>query len=269
MDKIVLVTGSTDGIGKQTALELAKRGYHVIIHGRKESRCIQTRDEILFNFKDAKLDYITGDFALFDSVRIMAEEIKMKYDRIDVLINNAGVFMSERVITPDGFETTFQVNHLSPFLLTNLIFPFIEKSEDGRVVTVSSIAHKWAKFDFDNLNGEKEFDGQNAYSISKFANILFAYKLHRMRDGKPTSNALHPGVIGTKLLYAGWGMGGDTLENGAKTSVWLASSDEVKGVSGKYFVNMHEEKSTALTYDENLQDDFWQYCVESVNLDET
>jgi NAD(P)-dependent dehydrogenase (short-subunit alcohol dehydrogenase family) len=266
MKKTVLVTGSTDGIGKQTALELAKRGFHVIVHGRKEAKCVRTRDEILYNVNNAELDYVVADFASFDSVRILFEEIKMKYDKLDVLVNNAGVFMNERVITADGFEATFQINHLSPFLLTNLLFPLIEKSDDGRIVNVSSIAHKWAKLDFDNLNGEKGYDGQNAYSISKLANILFTYKLHRMTKGKPAVNALHPGVIGTKLLYAGWGMGGDSLENGAKTSVYLASSEEVKGVSGKYFVNMKEEKSSPITYDENLQDEFWQYCVKSVNL---
>jgi len=266
MTRIALVTGSTDGIGKQTALELAKRGFHVIIHGRNEQKCIRTRDEILYNVNDAKLDYITADFALFDSVRIMAEELKMKYDKIDVLINNAGVYMGDRVITADGFETTFQVNHLSPFLLTNLIFPFIEKAEDGRIVNVSSVAHKWAKMDFGNLNGEKEFDGQNAYSVSKLANILFTYKLHRLRNGKPAVNALHPGVIGTKLLYAGWGMGGDSLENGAKTSVYLATSDKVKNVSGKYFVNEHEEESSSLSYNEDLQDELWEHSLELVNL---
>ena len=266
MKKTALVTGSTDGIGKQTALELAKRNFHVIVHGRKEAKCVRTRDEIIYNVNDAEIDYVTGDFTSFRSVRVMAEELKMKYDRIDVLVNNAGVFMNERVMTEDGFETTFQVNHLSPFLLTNLLMPFIEQSDDGRIVNVSSIAHKWAKVDFDNLNGEKEYDGQNAYSISKLANILFTYKLHRMLNGKPAVNALHPGVIGTKLLYAGWGMGGDSLENGAKTSVYLASFDEVKGVSGKYFVNMKEEKSSPISYDESLQDEFWQYSVDSVNI---
>ncbi len=266
MKKIALVTGSTDGIGKQTALELAKRGFHVIIHGRNEGKCVRTRDEILYNVNDAVLDYVVADFASFRAVRVMTEEIKMKYDKIDVLINNAGIYMSERVLTEDGFETTFQVNHLSPFLLTNILFPFIEKSDDGRIVNVSSMAHQWGKIDFENLNGEKEYDGQNAYSVSKLANILTTYKLHRMTKGKPSVNALHPGVIATKLLYAGWGMGGDSLENGAKTSVYLAASDEVKGVSGKYFVNMREEKSAPITYDESLQDEFWQYCVDSVNL---
>lgn len=266
MKKTVLVTGSTDGIGKQTALELAKRNFHVIVHGRKEAKCVRTKDEIIYNVNDAAVDYVVGDFVSFRSVRVMVEELKMKYDKIDVLLNNAGVYMSERVITEDGFETTFQVNHLSPFLLTNLLLPFIEKSEDGRIVNVSSMAHQWGKIDFENLNGEKEYDGQNAYSVSKLANILFTYKLHRILGGSPTVNALHPGVIGTKLLYAGWGMGGDSLENGAKTSVYLASSDEVKGVSGKYFVNMKEEKSAPISYDEKLQDEFWQYCVKSVNL---
>jgi retinol dehydrogenase-12 len=167
MSRIALVTGSTDGIGKQTALELAKKGFHVIIHGRKEGKCIRTRDEILFNVNEAKLDYVVADFASFDSVRILHEEIKMKYDKIDVLVNNAGVYMGKKVITADGFETTFQVNHLSPFLLTNLLLPFIEKSDDGRIVNVSSMAHQWGKIDYENLNGEIEYDGQNAYSVSK------------------------------------------------------------------------------------------------------
>ncbi|MCB2221709.1 MAG: SDR family oxidoreductase [Bacteroidetes bacterium] len=265
-DKIVLVTGSTDGIGKQTAIDLCRLRAKVIVHGRNEQKAKETMEDIARQTGNQNLDYVKADLASMDQIRNMAEEIKSKYDRIDVLINNAGVFMNRRELSQDGFEMTFAVNHISYFLLTGLLLDLIKKSDYARIVNVASMAHA-SSLDFDNLNGEKYFEGYDAYSRSKLCNILFTYKLARMLKGTHvTINALHPGVISTKLLHKGFGGGGSTLSQGSETSVFLATSCEVGEISGKYFSNSRMVNSSKVSYDVSIQDELWNKCEEYIKM---
>ncbi len=188
----------------------------------------------------------------------MAEDINQRYSKIDVLINNAGVFKTERELSEDGFEMTIAINHLSYFLLSNLILDLIKNSEYKRIVNVASQAHG-NDLDFDNMQGEKYYEGYDAYARSKLCNIMFTYTLSRKLEGTGiTANVLHPGVISTKLLHEGFGMGGAPIDSGSKTSVYLASSDEVKNVSGKYFVNKIESNSSQISYNIEVQEQLWE-----------
>ncbi|MEW6194331.1 MAG: SDR family oxidoreductase [Bacteroidota bacterium] len=265
--KVVLITGATDGIGRQTALELAQIGHHVIIHGRNKERVQQTLNEIQLTTNNHQLSALVCDLASLKAVRKLAEEIKSKFDRLDVLINNAGIYMKKYVLTEDGFETTFAVNHLAHFLLTNLLLDLIKKSDEGRIINVSSIAHTRANFDFENLNGKKYFDPYGAYSLSKLANLLFTKELsYRLPGTDVTVNALHPGVINTKLLKAGFNIEGASVKNGAETPVYLAVSDDVKNRSGAYFVDKQITRYSKIADDKNLTKKFWELSETMVGL---
>ncbi len=256
--KTILITGSTDGIGKQTALELAQKGNRIIIHGRNVERCIEVRNHIRAISGNKFVDFIAADLSSMEAVRIMAEEIKTNYKRLDVLINNAGVFERKRKITVDGLERTFAVNHLSVFLLTASLMNLLIYSAPARIITVSSMAHAF-EIDFNNLQGEKHYDGHEAYGRSKLCNILFTFELAgRLEHKSVTANCLHPGVISTKLLRAGWGLGGASLESGAQTSVYLAEAEELEDVSGKYFSNKRESKPAAICYNPEVRQKLWE-----------
>jgi NAD(P)-dependent dehydrogenase (short-subunit alcohol dehydrogenase family) len=257
---IVLVTGSTDGIGKQAALELARRGATVLVHGRNEQRVRDTVEELRTASGDDSADGFVADLSSLKEVDRLAREIKSKHSRLHVLLNNAGVFMKERVVTPDGYEMTFAVNHLAPFLLTCELLDLLKKGAPSRVITVSSVAHQRGQLDFDNLQGQKHFDGYGAYALSKLANVLFTYELaERLRGTGVTANCLHPGVIGTKLLRTGFNIDGQhTLEQGAATSVYLASAPEVADTTGMYFVNKQPRESAAMTRERELQKKLWE-----------
>lgn len=261
--KIVLVTGSTDGIGQQTALELARMGAHVLVHGRSEQRAAAVRDEIRRLSDNPHVDAIAADLAALRHMRQLANTLRQRYDRLDVLINNAGVFMNERRLTEDGLEMTFAVNHLAPFLLTQLLMDSLQAAHDARIITVSSVAHQRATVDFDDLQGERQFDGYRAYALSKLGNILFTYELaERLAGTGITANCLHPGVITTKLLQTGFNMSGASLQQGAATSVYLASSQEVANVTGTYFVDKRPTPSAPLTHDRELRQRFWRVSEE-------
>ncbi len=265
--KIVLITGATDGIGKQTAFELAKQGATVLLHGRNSKRLIDTMNDCRKKVLHPKLDFFNADFASLNAIRRMVVDLEQKYDRLDVLINNAGVFMKSRELSHDGYEMTFAVNHLAHFFLTHLCLPLLKASPSARVITVSSIAHMRATLDFENLQGEKKFDGYDAYSRSKLANVLFAVELaERMKGSKLTSNALHPGVIATKLLEAGFAMKGASLAEGAETSVYLASSPEVEGVTGKYFVKKRPQPYNPIVDNADLRKRFWEHSCRLVGI---
>ncbi len=265
--KTILVTGSTDGIGKQTALELAGMGAQVILHGRSEQRCRATLDEIQQATGNKLLRFYAADFASLRQVREMATAVQRDHNRLDVLVNNAGVYMHERVLTDDGLEMTFAVNHLAHFLLTNLLLPVLKNSPAARIVTVASSAHEKRQVDFDNLQGEKHFDGFKAYLLSKLGNILFTYELaQRLQGSAVTANCLHPGVVDTKMQRMSFNLGGVSVAEGAETSIFLASSPAVEGVSGKYFVSKKEAESAPLTYDTVIQKSFWQVSEQLAGL---
>ncbi len=265
-DKIILVTGSTDGIGKQTALELAEMGTAVMIHGRSFKRCKNAADEIKKSTGNNKIEYYVADFSSLEQVRSLVEEIRKNHKCLDVLINNAGVIVPRRELTEDGFEMTFQVNHLAAFLLTFLLLDLLKAGTKSRIVNVSSMAHS-DYIDFSNLQGEKKYDSFDAYELSKLCNICFTYKLAEiLHDSGITVNCLHPGVIATKLLQAAFPGSGRPVSEGSKTSVYLASAPEVENATGKYFVNKHNTKTSSISYDKKIREKLWKICEELTGI---
>ncbi|HUS74374.1 MAG TPA: SDR family oxidoreductase [Methanothrix sp.] len=267
--KVVLITGSTDGIGKATALELARRGATVLLHGRN----LQKAEAVLHDLRritgSDRLHFYLADFSSLDQVRRLAAQVQEEHDRLHLLINNAGTFEPKRKITEDGLETTFSVNYLAPFLLTCDMLDLLKASEPSRIINVASIAHWNGAMDWDNLQGEKSYQGFAAYVLSKLSLILFTYSLaERLQGTSVTANCLHPGVIKTKLLRAGFGdYPGDTPERGARTSVYLASSPEVEGISGQYFEECKAVCSSPVSYDQKLKEKLWRISKELSGLD--
>ncbi len=213
---------------------------------------------------DSGVETVVGDFSSLDSVRRLAREILDRFERLDVLINNAGVATRNRELSVDGFELIFAVNHLAPFLLTNLLLPLIRRSAPSRIINVSSMTHAYANLDLQDLQGEQNFEAYAAYCRSKLANILFTKELARRLDGSGvTVNALHPGVVDTKLLRVSFS-GGSPAAAGAKTSVYLAVSPEVEGVSGGYFVSQRQASTSAAAEDAVLARKLWAKSAELV-----
>lgn len=257
-NKVILVTGSSDGIGRQTAIDLAAMGARVIVHGRDPKRTRNAVEKVISASGSQAVEPVTGDLSSFGAIHEMSAELHRRHSRIDVLVNNAGVYMNQRQISKGGMELTFMVNHLSYYLLTGLLLDLVRQSPYARIVNVASQAHA-SGLDFDNLQGEKYYEGYDAYARSKLCNILFTYRLAGMLEsGHVTANVLHPGVISTKLLHEGWGSGGAGAREGSKTSVYLAASEEVEGVSGQYFSNRRMVRSSAISYDREVQDRLWQ-----------
>ena len=263
-DKIILITGSTEGIGKQTAIDLAAMGATIIVHGRNEEKAQKAWQEVLKHSGGNNVHYTVADLSSLEEIRKMAEDIHLRFPKIDILINNAGVYKNKRELSKDGFEMTFAVNHLAHFLLTGLLMDLIKKSESRRIINVASQAHA-SHLDFGNLQGEKHYEGYDAYSRSKLCNILFTYSLAQNLNGTGVSvNALHPGVIRTKLLRDGWGFGGAPVETGSKTSVYLAVSKDVENTTGAYFINNRISNPAAITHDISVQLQLWRISEEMV-----
>lgn len=264
MNKTVLITGATDGIGKQTANEMANSGYQLILHGRNDDTVKRTVNEISQQSGNKHIAGLEADLASLDEVKQLAEQVRQQYDTLDILINNAGIYQDRREMTGDGFEKTFQVNYLSHFLLTNKLLKLLKKRDDSRIVNVASMVHSTA-IDFDNLQGEQRFDGSEAYGLSKLCNVLFTYKLARILDDTSvTVNCLHPGVIDTKLLRKNWpGIGGPVKE-GAENILFVATHPSLEEVSGKYFVNKMPQSSATASYEHDKQDRLWKISHEMV-----
>ena len=258
-DKVVLITGSTDGIGRHAALELAALGATVLVHGRDAARGQNVVEEIRKATGNQNVELLIADLASQQQVRRLASDVLSRHDNLHVLINNAGVFLNDRRLTADGLEMTFAVNHLASFLLTNLLLDLLKKSAPARIITVSSVMHTQAKLDFSNLQSEKRFGGYSSYAVSKLANVLFAYELaERLGGTGVTSNCLHPGVIGTKLLRASFTVGGASTADGADTLIYLATSPDVQATSGKYYQEKKETPSSPPTYDLELWKKMWE-----------
>ena len=264
--KTVLITGSTDGIGKASAEELARLGAKVIVHGRSSDRCASVAEEIHQLTGNHAVGWVAADLASLNEVTAMADQIRTRYGQLQVLVNNAGVYMEKHILTENGHEMTLAVNYLSHFLLTNLLIKRLKANAPSRIINVASVAHTRGHIEFDNLQGGKDFSPYDAYALSKLANVLFTVELaERLKDSGMTVNCLHPGVIGTKLLRAGFPqLSGATAQEGAKTVVYLASSADVSGVTGKYFSNMREEKPSTYTRDAKLRERFWRVSEELV-----
>jgi NAD(P)-dependent dehydrogenase (short-subunit alcohol dehydrogenase family) len=258
--KTILVTGATDGIGKQTAWVLARTGASVLIHGRDQQKTIQVLDELTRDTCNGNLALYIADYSSLSGVRRMADEIKREQKQLHVLINNAGSFFKERQLNADGLEMTFVVNHLAPFLLTRLLLELLQASAPARVVTVASNAHRNLKeIDWDNLQGEKSYNPFDAYALSKLASICVMQELAARMEGMGvTINTLHPGVIDTKLMRMSYNVKGAGVQEGAETSVFLATAPEVEGVTGKYFSHKVEKPVSDLAQDPQVRRRFWE-----------
>jgi len=282
--KIVLITGATAGIGKATAEALAQKNWHIILHGRSEQRCQALAAELCQAYPQAKVDYLVADFSSLKSVRNMSQQVKQNYSHLDVLINNAGSFFMNRQVSQDGFELTLAVNHLAPFLLTTELLNTLKASQAARIVNVSSGAHAGVALNFDDLQLERRFAGFQAYGGSKLMNIYFTYELHRrlqadnLAGNQVCVNVLHPGFVATEFAKNNGGIFRFAMElmkklhignpkspaKGAETSVFLASSDSVAGVSGKYFDNCVEVRSSKVSYDQNAAARLWEWSEKAV-----
>jgi retinol dehydrogenase 12 len=264
MDRpICLITGATDGIGKATATALAGKGYAVVLAARNEAKASSVTREIVESTGNRDVDYLTADLRSLAQLRGMAETFTRRYPRLDVLINNAGIIMPQRVLTEDGYETTFQVNYLAQFCLTQLLLTELEKSPQGRVINVSSSVYRAGKFDAGNLQGERRFSTIGAYAASKLCVLLFTIELaHRLGPTRVTANAVHPGIVRTPMMRGAEGVlraisyaalpFSRSADKGAATSVFLASSAEPAQVSGRYFANAKTKQvKTAFNTQEN------------------
>jgi NAD(P)-dependent dehydrogenase (short-subunit alcohol dehydrogenase family) len=251
---LVLVTGATDGIGTETALELGRRGARVIVHGRDAQKVERVRALLSHETKTTPPAGVVFDLASFGATRAGAQALANRDEPLDVVVHNAGVFATTRTLSADGHELSLHVNHLAPVLLTHVLMPSLLRAPQGRVVLVSSMAHGRGRIDFDDLDLARGYDGYGAYAASKLMNILFAKELSVRLQGTPvTANALHPGVVTTKLLREGFGSSGpDSHAEGAATSVYLALSPDVTTTSGRYFVRKAE--ATPSRAAQNLDD---------------
>lgn len=264
--KTILITGATDGIGKETARQLAMMNAQVILHGRDPDKTKKVQKEIISDSSNEKVDVLIADFSSMDQVRSLADQVISQYQHLEVLINNAGLYTTSKQTTSDGFELTFAVNHLSHFLLTNLLLDLVKASAPARIITVSSSAHFDADFDITDLNAEKNFNGWNAYSVSKLANLLFTFALaRRLKGSGVTVNSLHPGFIKTNILGKHFA-NQKPVEEGAETPVYLASSPEVAEISGEYFERKQISPSSELSRNEPLQEELWEISESMTGL---
>jgi NAD(P)-dependent dehydrogenase (short-subunit alcohol dehydrogenase family) len=275
--RTVLVTGASSGVGRATALGLAAMGAHVAITGR-DRLCTEDAAREIGAAGGMKVEMFVADLSSQAQVRRLASEVLAVLPRIDVLVNNAGGYWDTWHVTIDGLERTFAVNHLAPFLLTNLLRDRLECSAPARVVTVASNAHATGRIDFDNLQGERSYSGGRAYSQSKLANVLFTYQLaRRMRGSAVTANALHPGVVRTsfgasdpaliqRLLIPLLRPVMKSPARGAATSIHLASAPELEHVSGCYFANRRSTKSSPRSNDQAVAARLWEASADLVRL---
>jgi NAD(P)-dependent dehydrogenase (short-subunit alcohol dehydrogenase family) len=251
----IIVTGATDGIGKVTARELAKEGARVLIVGRHAEKTAAVVSEINATLTQGHIEGLVADLSLPSEVQRLAAEIRGRFTHIDVLINNAGAYFKDRSINSEGLEQTFALNHLSYFLLTKLLLQQLKKAPAARIVNVSSMAHEGASLDFSNLEGEKSYGGWAAYAQSKLMNVLFTVELaRRLKGTRITVNSLHPGFVASRFGHSNPGvlaavfkfgqrLFGISVEEGAATSIFLAASPKVAGVSGRYFVKCKEQRA--------------------------
>ena len=279
--RVCIVTGATNGIGEVTALELARMGAIVVIVGRSENKVKTTIQKIKSAVPHADVHYLIADLSLMHDVKRIADEFRAKFDRLDVLVNNAGARFTERVMTSEGLEMTFALNHMSYFYLTHLLLDMLKSSgtpaHKSRVVNVSSSAHQIGKLNFDDIQLSQKYGAFYAYGQSKMMNIIFTNELSRRfisENANVTANSLHPGAVRT-----GFGANNKgafqfiitilrpfflTPEQGAQTSIYLASSPEVEGVTGKYFAKSKPKPANKNAYVESDWTRLWAYSEETL-----
>jgi retinol dehydrogenase 14 len=276
--KTALVTGGTGGIGQATAAGLAALGARVGITGRDKARTQAAADQIVRESGNPAVDAFAADMSCQAEVRALAVAVRSAYPRLDVLVNNVGGFCATRHLTADGLERTFAVNHLAAFLLTGLVLDRLKGSAPARIVTVSSNAHAAGRLNFDDLQGERSYSGQRAYSQSKLANVVFTYELARRLEGTGvTATVLHPGLVRTsfsaedpsrlsKVMIPLLRPFMKTPARGAATSIYLASAPEAEGVTGRYFANRKPKTSGKASYDTAAAARLWQISADLTGL---
>jgi len=272
-DRVVIVTGATSGIGEVAARGLAAMGANIVIVSRSEAKTSMLAEQIRLTGGQAQP--FNADLSSMNEVRRVAREIHASYDHIDVLLNNVGAFFTSHQYSVDGLEMTFALNHVSYFLLTQQLMDLIRLGEQPRIVNVASAAHFGGHIDFNNLQLDKGFNGWRAYNNSKLMNVLFTYELSRRLAGSGiTANVLHPGFVATNFGKSNGGIfkpifgmiyaGALTSEEGAQTSIYLASSSEVDGISEKYFVNSQPAKSSEESYSNTAAARLWDVSTELI-----
>ncbi len=274
--RTVLITGANAGIGAATALALAEMGARVLLAVRSLERGEKVRAAIAAAVPGASTELLVADLSCREGVHALAEQALSCTDRLDVLINNAGVFMRRHRQTVDGLETQFAVNHLAPFLLTALLQERLMESAPSRIVTVSSEAHRRGRIAFNDLQGRRSYSGLRAYAQSKLANLLFNRELARRLEGTGvTANALHPGVVATKLLFSGFAPLRllspffKSPTDGARTSVFLASDSAIERVTGRYFIDCEPAQPSTAAKDDDAARRLWRISAELAGLETT
>jgi NAD(P)-dependent dehydrogenase (short-subunit alcohol dehydrogenase family) len=276
--QVCMVTGATSGIGEVTARELAARGAEVVVVSRNAQKCQNTVSQIRKQTGNPAVDYMVADLSSQSQIRRLVKEFRPRFSRLDVLINNAGGFFLRRQESEDGLEKTWALDHLNYFLLTNLLLDVLKSSAPARIVNVSSGSHRRADINFDDLVLEDGYSGMRAYGQAKLGNVLFTYELARRLEGSGvTANAVHPGFVATNIgSNNGWLVNqvmkvvhlfGRSPQEGADTVVYLASSPEVEGVSGKYFFDRQPIETAPVTYDRQTARRLWQVSAQMTGLD--
>jgi NAD(P)-dependent dehydrogenase (short-subunit alcohol dehydrogenase family) len=268
-EQTILITGATDGIGRGTAGALAAAGARLLLHGRGDERLAETRAAIARDTGNDRLETYRADFAALAEVRGVADTVAARHDRLDVLINNAGVGRGRgdrREASRDGYELRFQVNYLAPFLLQHLLLPLLRNATPARIVNVASIGQ--AEIDFDDPMLERRYSGMQAYCQSKLALIMASIELARTLDpAEVTVNALHPGtLLNTKMVREGWGRAMGPVETGIEAEVYLATSPELDGVSGEYFDRTRKSRAKDQAYDPEARKRLWEMSERWVGL---
>jgi len=255
----VLVTGATDGIGLATAARLLELGFRVIAHGRTRDSATTCANRL--STRRATVIPVWADFSSMQEVATLPAQISAHTTHLDVMLNNAGMIATRYEMTADGLEHTMAVNYFAPWLLTLRLLPLLLAAPQARVVNVSSMTHAGAELDPASLDGAVQWSAYAAYSSSKLANLLFTLSLSKRQPGMRV-NALHPGVISTKLLRQGFGTSGGNVSDGARTSVYLATSKQGASISGRYFVNCKQQRPARNALDEALAEALWDTTAE-------
>ena len=299
--KTILITGGTDGIGKQTLLNIAKENHHVIFVGRDEKKCQSVSNEIIDITSNENIDFFVSDLSLVSENKLLANKIKEKYQKLDVLLNNVGALFINQEETEEGFEKTFALNHLGVFTLTLELIELLKANNHARIINVASAAHFnvidsssnektnrtliesivfKTSFNINDLQSKNKYKGAQQYSRSKLMNVLFTYKLalEYLKGTNITANCLHPGFVASKFghnntgffksfLKFGQRVGAVSLEDGSRASTFLALSDKIKDISGKYFdEDCTQIKSSSLSYNKELQDSLWEQSKQLIKL---
>ena len=267
-NKLILITGATSGIGQAAAQALAAQGHEILIVGRNPAKTEGVAKQIREQTGNQAVHFLLADFSDLEQIRHLAEQVKTQFPKLDVLVNNAGAYFNRRQRMSGGVEKTFFVNHLAPFLLTNLLLDHLQNP--ARIINVASDAHQYGQLDLNDLNFEKSYFGFAAYARSKLANILFTYELARRLEGSGvTVNALHPGGVATNIFSTDFSIFGPLIKGivslftltptqGADNTIYLAAAPDVEGVTGKYFVKRAAVRSSPPSYDEDLAKRLWE-----------